>query len=200
MAKETLIKKIIANGCGCFKSGDEKILGEFEEGRLQEIVENSASHDATELVANAATTGFIDPLGNTHIFHEGKWRSKMVHKAPTGNQEEIRPAQTMDEYLSAAPPEIQRIVQNALKTERSEKEGLVTTLTANLTGEDKKRLTTNLLNEPIEKLRDLVKLLPVVRATSSAIPRFPSAIPAPVGNVKDDDDMLLTPKIDWATE
>jgi len=196
MAKEDLIEKIITNGCSCFQVGDEAILNEFDEDRLQEIVDNSNSHDEIELVANAATTGFIDPVGNKHIFVNGEWLSEMV-EVPTDNGRAKPDAQTADEWFASAPPEVQRVVQNALKAEREEKESLVETLTENLTGNEKARLTTNLLGEPIEKLRDLVMLIPRKRTAPPTGSMFPPVVP--VGNKKEtaDDDLLLMPTINW---
>jgi len=161
MAKKDLIEQITVNGCGCFRQDDVPYLAAIGEDRLQKIVDNMDESERLKVAANAATEGFVDPVGNKHAFIDGEWESVMAdddggEDTLTGNAA----PQTDDEWFAHAPESVQRIVANALKVETDQKAALAEKLTVNLSGEQKKRLTENLMTKSLDELNDLALLAP----------------------------------------
>jgi len=219
--KDQLIATIVTNGCGCFQDGDQEILGNFDNVRLQSIVKSAENEPALELAANAATLGFEDPAGNKHAFVGGEWYSDMVENSELEGKTPPTPVtapttnaapQTIDTWFASAPPEVQSVVRNAMAREDAEKLELIGKLTANASDEQKKKLLPKFSQLSISDLQDLVGLIPVQnKAAEAPISAWFGNQPGIVSNsgpapkpaattTSTDDDILELPTINWGSE
>ncbi len=168
--KKEMVDSLIGNEC-CWEEDNREMLSGLTDNTLTGLVEQAEETKTMELVANTAKKGFEDKEGNAHTFNakEGKWESKMKEKEPTEPVEnkkeektevkEQKP-QTAQEWIDAAPAEIQSAVRNAMDIENREKQELVTMLTANVEGDAKETFGKSLLQKPLDELRQLQQLLP----------------------------------------
>ncbi len=168
--KKELVDSLIGNEC-CWEENDRETLEGLTDNTLAGLVKQADEAKTTELVANAARKGFEDAEGNTHKFdaEKAEWESKMKEKEPTEpiknekdppKKDPEKKPQTAQEWIDAAPAEIQSAVQNAMDIENREKVSLVTTLTANLEDDAKEAFGKSLLQKPLTELRELMQLLP----------------------------------------
>ena len=168
--KKELVDSLIGNEC-CWEEDNRETLEGLTDNTLTGLVEQAEKTKTVELVANTASKDFEDAEGNAHTFNakEGKWESKMKEKEPiesVKNEKDPpkknpgKKPQTAQEWIDAAPAEIQSAVQNAMDIENREKVSLVQNLTTNLEDDAKEAFGKTLLQKPLTELRELMQLLP----------------------------------------
>lgn len=156
---------LVAN-CSCWTEDDRETLNNFDDEKLVAMRTDAAQAKADkELVANAKkgkNAGGVEDEEDEDLDKGGmnkkgknaKGKNKDMEEdedKPTGNAK----PQTMQEWLKTAPPEAQRIFNNALAIENAEKLKLIEAITANeqnpYTEEQLKAMTVDALR-PIAQL------------------------------------------------
>ena len=199
MANKQLVDQIIAN-CECWNEEDREVLNGLAEEKLVAINQHIADWQAAQAVANAARQGFEHgDVGFTFNEKEMKFEGKEKPKAPEPKKEEpvantSQKPQTADEWLAAAPPEIQHVVRNAIATETAQKQALIETITANKANVFKPE---QLMTKPVEELQAIAALAKV--EAPAKVSYFGSSVPAT--NAKEEvEEPLLLPVVNWKDE
>ena len=150
---------------------DRSLLSEMTDEELGRLRVRSEKNQEQEAVCNAARKSFEDEQGTSHAFNEKtkKWESQPKRKEPVVNKDtggkdkgEEKPP-TNDEWLEAAPPEIQSAVRNAMVIEAREKRQIIERLTENVADEEKAIHQKRLETRSLEDLRSDLALLPSKR-------------------------------------
>jgi hypothetical protein len=199
--RKEIVDHMIAN-CDCWAEEDREVLNTMSDVKLDALKAHVESHKQAEAVANAARKGFENgDVGYTFnekdLKFEGKPKPAAKPEAkkeePVTNTETKKPI-TADEWMAAAPPEIQSVVRNAMETEHLQKLEQVKIITAN-----KANLFTEdqLLKRPLGELRAIAALAKVEESRPSY---FGSSVPATnaQSDKVDEDDYLAIPVINWA--
>jgi hypothetical protein len=192
---------MIAN-CECWEETDREVLNAMTDEKLDALKDHVEKVAQAEVVANAARKGFEHgDIG--FVFNEkdlvfiGKEKPKAKperKEEPVTNLEVKKPV-TADEWMAAAPPEIQSVVRNAMESERQQKEALIEVILANKSNVFKKE---HLLLKPVDELTAIAALAKVEEVRPSY---FGSAVPATNQKVKvDENDFLPLPTINWKEE
>lgn len=198
MAKKELVDRVIAN-CECWNEEDREVLNSLDDGKLEAIVKHIEDHAQKTAVANAAMQGFKHgDVGFTFNKETLKFDAKEEPKTAPKKEETPAPVanakpQTADEWLAAAPPEIQSVVHNALAAERKQKEALVTVITANKSNVFKPE---QLMAKTVDELEAIAALAKVAAAPVANY--FGAAVPPTTVNKEDKEEPLLLPTIDWS--
>lgn len=196
MAKKELVDQVIAN-CECWNEEDREVLDGLTDEKLVAINKHIADHQAAVAVANVARKGFEDH-GIEFTFNEEGLKFVGVEKPKAPEPKKEEPAVnetpkplTPDEWMAAAPPEVQRVVRNALENERLQKEALITVITANKANTFK---AEQLQAMPIESLQGIAALAKTVETKASY---FGAAVPA-INAKEDVEEPLPLPVVDWS--
>lgn len=110
---------------------------------------------------------------------------------------------TDEEWLASAPRNVREIIKNSAKVLKTERDGLITKLTANCSANDKARLTSTYQRIDIDDLRVMAKTAPVANGENddflSAIVNYQGASGGPANNEstnnEDDNDDVLLPAV-----
>lgn len=207
--REELIDNLITNegseGDGPWSEDDREVLENMEDDKLISLDDARQESAGCQQAAAAARAGFKDPSGSSHVFNEqtGQWESYI--KKPKAQPPIVNTnpqSMTDEEWLEKAPPSVKDVVNRAIKAAEEEKKSLIGQIIGNarnMTEDRVKRITTELWEESLEKLRDRVDMMP---KPSVPKPSFLGASQVPVGNVGsaeqfDPSDYLPLPEIDW---
>lgn len=175
MDKETrkkLILALVANSCGCWKAGDEKLLESFPDEKLKELELSANQARETEaLVANLAK-GFA--VGNQQFKLDAKAKKIIANSdpeegeedddddtgaEPTNNKKTVQKLSDKD-WLAAAPEGVRNGLEMASRILKREKARLVKELVANVDDSEKVAVTTALNKKSPEDLELMVSLMP----------------------------------------
>jgi len=174
--RQAIVDELVANDC-CWTEDDREVLANLSDDSLQREQKRVADEQNAIAVANAARSGFEDPFGNKHKFNADKSEWETV-QAPTANKKtddddngkkpEPKPVEnkkddppmTEQEWFEKAPASVREGVQNANKIVQEKKDALIEQITANLEGDQKEAVTTNLKTKTLDELEILVALAP----------------------------------------
>lgn len=159
MAKQKLVDELVAN-CSCWEDADRETLNSLSEDKLQSLIEaGKPAEPKAEEVTNQVETTFEDEDGNVHTWNEeaGTWETKKPEpkeepkEEAVTNQEPAKP-QTEAEWLESAPEGIRRAVQNAISIEAKQRAEIIESIVANLEGDAKDNLVSELDKMPLDAL------------------------------------------------
>jgi hypothetical protein len=191
---------MIAN-CECWEEGDREVLNALTDTKLDALRAHVESYKQIEAVANTARKGFESgDVGFTFNEKELKFegKSKVVAPPEVKKEEpvvntEVKKPVTADEWMAAAPPEIQSVVRNAMETEKQQKMALVKTITANKLNVFKEE---QLMVKPLDELQAIAAL---AHAEPKVTSYFGASVPAQVANTKQEvEEPLMLPVVNWA--
>lgn len=242
--RQLVLDAPVANKEGkCPECGGKMVDGECEDCGYKEDVENDRyGSPEAKARAVAATTAAGKSPGTAAGAGAGATGASVTTKSPKMNEcggGDMKPTKnqqdattnsngkakqmTTNEWLAAAPPEVQSVVRNALAVEQRERQHLVSRLTANVADEaERKRIGDSLINEDLAKLRMLASLIPTANQgrgqptvngfrddgnpmfTFESGPNYRGAAAGPTNNQHqpivneaDDNDVLPLPVINW---
>lgn len=153
MSRGQMLNRLTQN-CTCDK--DKTTLNSLSDDTLKALVANAKDDDEDETDREKQEEEFD---GGAEERFEKKSGTK--ERNSTG-QPTKRP--TVNEWLDAAPPEVQSAVRNSMEIERREKHALVTKLVQNVSDNDRRQqIGKSLMAKPLAELRDLVSLMQPAR-------------------------------------
>jgi hypothetical protein len=216
--KKQIVDNLIANVC-CWKETDRATLNTLSEETLKSLLEQGEKAKANEAVVNAAkeivgkeVTVNAMPAAllkakekmakedEEELDEEG---NPVKNKKPCANKEvkkEEPKKVTANEWLDAAPAEVQSVVRNAMRVEAEEKAQLIKTITAN-TNNPYKPEELNAMS--VDQLRPIAKLAIVVEQKKvDPLPSFLGAsVPFTTVNSEgfDRNDILPLPTMTYET-
>ena len=201
--QRTKIADFMIENCECWEETDRETLNAMTDEKLTALQTHVENVQKAEAVVNAVKQGFEHgDVGFTFnektLKFEGKDKPKPKKEEPVvaNKAEEPAPSKpiTADEWMAAAPLEIQSVVRNALATELQAKVDLSKIILANKANTFKE---DQLLAKPVSELQAIAALAKVEEVRPSY---FGAAVP--VGNqqkpVVDENDFLPLPTINWA--
>lgn len=201
MNRNETIEFLVTN-CDCWK-GDREALAKMSDAKLATLKANAEKHRDLEAVVNAIKEGFSAPADLTVNAMPAFIKEKIAAKKKKGDEEEEDGEEDMEancdkdmekkmaankrltanEWLKAAPPEIQSAVRNAMAIEQAEKDRHIAHLVANLEGDDKYRVMKRLKDKPLDELRDLIMVAAPTANRQQATPtNYIGAVGGPVEN------------------
>lgn len=177
--RKKIVDNLVTNDC-CWEEDDRETLNAFSDTRLTKMKEAAEKSAGLELVANAATKGFEDELGNKHIFNAEKNaflftkrdddeeddeeeddenKKKTKNKGKKDMTKNEKP--TEEEWLASAPASVREDLLFARNEKHKQKTELVDKLVANVRDEQQQaKLTDNFMRMAISDLQDMVAILP----------------------------------------
>jgi hypothetical protein len=181
-ARTRAIEFIIANSCGCFKPGDEEVLGAFPDDRLRELRLNAKQHQEGSQEDDDPTANcggnmdgkkLIENMSDADLTAEMERRKAKNKPAPTANtQQPVAPEpakpQTAEEWLKTAPAAIQEVVRNSMRREQEERDKLVTVIVNSAPEADRPGIKTLMETKPLDELKTLSLLLVNARPQAPA--------------------------------
>lgn len=177
--REKMIKKLVSN-CKC-GGKDEATLNQETDASLLQLTVNAFCDGADE----------EDTEGET--------------AAKKKKKEEDMPMMNEEEWLKNAPPAIRSVVENALNFEKTQKEKLITTITAN---ENNIFTKEHLELFNLQQLQGMAALANNNKAkpeAKAAAPLYIGASGGPAINAKADKELavnedldMIPPKVDWS--
>jgi hypothetical protein len=199
--QRTKIADFMIENCDCWEETDREVLNAMTDEKLTALQAHVEKVQQTEAVANAVKQGFEHgDVGFTFnektLKFEGKDKPKPKEPVVANKAEDPAPAKpiTADEWMAAAPPEIQSVVRNALATELQAKQDLAKVILANKANMFQEDA---LLMKPVSELQAIAALAKVEEVRPSY---FGASVP--VGNQQkpavDENDFLPLPTINWA--
>jgi hypothetical protein len=223
--QKELIDNLVENGC-CWKEEDRPLLETVDIAsltKLQEMNDNLKKQEGLSLLINE---GSVDSSGNKYSVSFNKqsnnWLVKkeipMAEVTKEGGEVTTNAANTtnsvkaaevatkplsFDEWMKAAPKELQSVVRNAMAIEAREKGALVEKLVANAADDPAKEAARVIFNQlTIEQLQPLVSLMPKVeeKPEQSVSTFFGSVAPLTQNSKADEDDVLPLPVMNWGKE
>jgi hypothetical protein len=198
--REKIADFMIAN-CECWEETDREVLNAMSDEKLTVLQKHVESTIKAEAVANAARKGFEHgdvgfTFNEKDLKFEGKDKPKPAPKVeePVVNKDEPKKPVTADEWMAAAPPEIQSVVRNAMGVEKQQKADLAKVILANRANTFKEE---QLAAKSVDELQSIAALARTEEAKPSY---FGSSVPT--GNQQkptvDEDDFLPLPTINYA--
>ena len=144
MTKEELVASLI-DGSSIYEKDDESILLQFNEERLQALVDNQSTPKPKDKKEPC------DGCGDEE-------EPKDVQNKKTSKEPEKL---TSEQWFDQAPEEVQSMARNYHAIEKETRKKLIGQLTANLVDEDVKTAKIEWLqNQKTENLKEMVTLLP----------------------------------------
>jgi hypothetical protein len=201
-AQRKEIADFMISNCECWVEADREVLNAMTDEKLDALRTHVEKVKQAEAVANAAKQGFEHgDVGFTFnektLKFEGQEKTKPKKEEPVVTNKEEPAAKkpvTADEWMAAAPPEIQSVVRNALAMELQSKMDLTKVILANKANLFKE---DQLLMKPVSELQAIAALAKVEEVRPSY---FGASVP--VGNQQksemDENDFLPLPTINWS--
>lgn len=230
MNRDQVIAFITTNGECWKGSGAKEYLSKLSEPELTLIQNSVQANVKNAVIANAALEGFADGNKTFKFDEEanaftvncmdgdmdepkkgkkakGKKAQIAANEDPDDDNDDEEETPTVrnqqlsfEEWMNAAPVEVQEVVSNARDITNEAKQGIVTKLVANLSDPKQKKAKGDwLMSKPLNELKDMLSLLPApapVRQQGYVLPPTVNyagdpATTAPV--VNDEDDAPLVP-------
>ncbi len=113
---------------------------------------------------------------------------------------------TEQQWLESAPPGVRAVVQNALAREQAERKAVIDRIVGNVAQVEQASTRQWLESKPLAELTQMEKLAKPPQPVQNALPHWlgaaaPSSATAPAGQTANaDDDLLVSPVINWAEE
>jgi hypothetical protein len=158
MDRTATINWLVAN-CDCWKGqGDAEVLNKFDDAKLASLKKTAEKVKEQELAINTLQTDLTKAKATP-----APTATPVVPAAPVTPAPVVNTAPpTAEQWLAAAPAEIQSVVRNAMETELREKQGIVERLTANITDPALKKSHGDFfLTKGLAELRMMATILPV---------------------------------------
>jgi Uncharacterized protein conserved in bacteria (DUF2213) len=179
MEKKKLVDAIIANEKSGWAETDRDALMAFNENRLNVIL-NGCKPEATPATnkqepAPAPVPANVAPIPGVTV--------PVTNKEP----EQKKPI-TINEFVAAAPAEMQDVLRNSLRLHEDQKAKLVATITANKQcGYTKAELE----GKPMEELEKLARLAAAPAAPATVTPFYGGMAPVPVDNSQPEEALPI---------
>lgn len=220
MNRDEMVQWLIANS-GVWKEEDREVLALLSDDKVRSLTQHAQEARGAAVVANAGLEGFehegkryfFDPERVTFMVANcdmGQGMDSEEEEAAEGEEPTAPPAKkkgfppvknnahppTMDQWLQAAPPEVQGLVANYASWEKEQKAALVRQLVAN----QDEAAAQIYLRMPLDHLKRLAAAMPQRPTVNSPEPTFFGA--AGGGNTprqsdEDRNDILPLPTINY---
>jgi len=181
--RKELIDSLVTNSC-CWEEEDRETLNEFSDKKLTAL--KGQIDKETELTANIKKTKKeLDDLKKKKTTEEDD--DEKAKFPPTKNQEavDLKP-QTAEEWLAAAPKEIQDDLQFARNEKAKQRQSLVDRLVANVKEEARDAYAKRIQTFDLGALQDLALAIPEEKPATN----WEGAAGAPVYNRKPSDNLV----------
>lgn len=207
--KRTELVDGLVTNCDCWNEGDKEVLNSFDDAKLKMLTENLTRTDTNESRSSSTTSMNLGEVSDADIEKEVKNRNRRMERnsaenaeGETTTTENTKPV-TAQDWLKAAPPEIQNTFKYAQQIEIGEKDKIIAKLTANIQGADKRIHQERLRKRPLDDLRNDLTLLPTVEETTPTTNEdtggssYLSSLLNRVNQESDEGDPLMVPTINW---
>lgn len=187
MDKDKFVADLIANEGSKFEEGDKKWLEGLDEKQLEKLAPVEAKVEGVAAVITPEINALmadvkeddlqktVEEALRTHMKIE-----KKVEPKPNQGVAPVTP-KTVDEYVDAAPLEIQALLKSSLRTQADRKAELLTLIKANAKNKFSDKALSNM---DLENLENLAALAETEDYSTRSGPRMnvedPNAIPAPI--------------------
>lgn len=183
--RKEVIDGLVANSCGCWKPGDEKLLNGFTDDKLKDLqVSAKEAHQQSELVANLEK-GFA--VGEQTFKLDKKSKKVIANSDPEEGEEDDAgdgdepPTRTANakkkdgekkvsdqEWLENAPESVQNALGMASRIMKREKSRLITAIVANVEEDQKEIVRNKLAKKSLDDLELMASVLPKARREDGA--------------------------------
>lgn len=206
MNKEQLVNSLIEK-CDCWDEDDRPVLNKMTEKKLQDMNKTLDDKINAEAVANAARKGFYHG-DQGYTFNEDKMefeptnQKQNVQNQNNQNNDGQGQPKSFQDWIKEAPPEVARVVQNAMSWESGQKEQCIEKIVAN---ESNTLTKEQLQSMPLETLQGIASLAGQPSGTQSNVPGTPPSIftgaASPTVNIdkrtEPEEEPLALPVMNW---